>query len=217
MVPSKGLFANYFSFVWNQFYEYSPEHKDALRKSNQGAVTRGEGTLKEKRIRNNRVRIEFSRGMDTVNYTGKDFTLSWSCFDYHDKFLFRLYDEKGSTLIYSDSTWENTVPVSSMVRYLEPGKKYKWTITAPRAGFIKKRLLYYEGGERVRSLINSWLLPDTYAEDSATIYFRTAYMLERAHYPAEALEFYEKANYADPSIELYRDQLIRFRNEYWIR
>ena len=60
-------------------------------------------------------------------------------------------------------------------------------------------------------------VPTAIPEDSASQYFRIAFLLEKKHYLADALTWYQKATLADPSIEAYRDKFIRFRNEFWIR
>ncbi len=216
-VTSASITSNYFTYIWNQFYTYSPEYKEAMRKRSELAVTRGDETYRYKAPPKNRIRISFGPGMDTVNYGGGRFPLSWTCFDYNGRYVFMLFDARGSRIIYQDSIWENYIPLEHLAPYLETGKSYKWTITAPKAGFIKKRVLNIVPAEKITAYRDSLLQPISPAEDSASRFFRVGFMLEKKHYLAEALKCYQQAALAEPEIEAYRDYFIRFRNDYWIR
>ena len=61
------------------------------------------------------------------------------------------------------------------------------------------------------------LKPFAIEEDSATASFRIAYSLELSHYLSAAYQWYQQAAIQDPEMPIYRDQLTRFRNDYWIR
>jgi hypothetical protein len=214
--PKNSLTSNYFSYIWSEFYTYSPEHKESLRK-NELAVTRGNDAKTGKKSNSKKLQVVFSPGMDTVNYAGKDFPLSWTCFQYNGKYIFRLYDEKGIKLLYSDSSKDNFRMISKLKDIIQPGRSYKWTIIAPKAGFIRKRVLNYISQQTIDDYIDRLQSPADFTENPASQYFRIAYMLEKKHYLADALVWYEKATDTDPTIDLYRDKFIKFRNEYWIR
>jgi hypothetical protein len=214
--PKVSLTSNYFSYIWSEFYTYSPEHREELRK-NELAVTRGNDEKKTANQATKKLSIDFSREMDTVNYAGKDFPLSWTCFTYNGNYIFKLYDEKGVRLLFTDSSTDNFRMISQLKSVIQPGKSYRWTISAPKAGFIRKRVLNFTSQQTIDDYIDQLQSPTDFAENAAGQYFRTAYMLERKHYLADALAFYEKAAATDPSIDLYRDRLIKFRNEFWIR
>jgi hypothetical protein len=204
--------SNYFAYVWSELYKYTPEYKET-----QLAVSRGDPPYRIKRFAGGKLRIDIAAGLDTLNYDGENFPLSWTCFDYNGKYSFRLYDSKGIKLLYSDSILENFIRMDSLKNFLEQGRSYRWTVSAARSGVIKKRVINYISPSVIIRFIDSIQKVTEPGEDSASLYFRVAYMLEKKHYMASAYRWYAKATEANPSVELFRDKFIRFRNEYWIR
>lgn len=207
--------SNYFKYIWDQLYSYSPEHKEQMRRRNDMAVARGEPSagIKPKKF----TKLEFSKGMDTVNYDGSPFRLSWSGSGYKGYYHFTLYDEKAAKILYQDSLKRNFIAIDSFRHLLTEGESYRWTIAAYGVPVSKKRVLNYVSHQQTESETGQLLKPLPFPEDSATTSFRVAYILERMHFLAEAYNWYTKANEQNPDMELYRDQLIRFRNEFWIR
>lgn len=212
---SASLTTNYFKYIWDQMYSYSPEHLAELRKRNDMAVARGEPppNFKPKKF----TKLEFSPGMDTVNYDGSTFPLSWKGSGYNGFYHFTLYNAKGDSVLYKDSLRSNFILIDSIRHLVSPGKSYRWTVLAKGAPVSKKRVLNYVSADETAELTNAYLKPLPIPEDSATTSFRVAYMLEKRHFFAEACRWYQKASEQNPEMELYRDQFIRFRNEYWIR
>ena len=135
---TNSMTSNYFKYIWTELYARSPEHAEEDKGVN--AVTRGEAPSRVEYYPN-RVKIEFSRGLDTLNYVSGDFPLSWTCYDYDGKYLFKLYDAKTGKLIYKDSLFRSYIMISKFKELLVPGKRYSWTVSAPKAGIIKKRIL----------------------------------------------------------------------------
>lgn len=217
--PKGSVSSTYFRYIWGQMYSYSPENKEAARKKSDMAVVRGNdfpltsGTSKPGKL-------TFSKGMDTVNYAGQldNFPLSWTVPNYKGKFAFKLYNAKGTKLLYQDTLRANFIPISSFRDKMEPGKSYRWTVTMKNGGPSRKRVLNYISSPAV---IDTYLagvqLPAGIEEDSALAAFRAGYMLEKKHYLEAALLWYERAEAASPDNPLFRDQLIRFRNEFWVR
>lgn len=214
-VTTGSISSSYFKYIWNQLYAYSPEHKEEMKKKSDMAVRRGDeptGTAGKKKPK-----LEFSSGMDTLKYTGNDFPLSWNGVHYTGKYIFSLYDAKGK-LLYKDSTRFTYINTESIKYLLKEGNTYRWTIGGRGLPVSRKRVLRFVAPQKAADHLDRLLLPVAFPEDSAAAFFRIAYMLERSHYLAEAYNWYQKANDAsDPEIDLYRDQLIRFRNEFWIR
>ena len=207
--------SSYFKFVWNQLYAYSPEHKEEMRKKTEMAVVRGDEP--ETSIAKKKPVLEFSRGMDTLNYDGNNFPLSWNGLFYTGKYIFSLYNEKGK-LLYRDSTRYTYINTDDLKQLLKEGGSYRWTIGGKGLITSKKRLLRYVPAQKTADHLNKILTPLDMPEDTASFYFRVAYLLEKDNYLAQAYNWYQKANDAsDSEVELYRDQLIRFRNEFWIR
>ncbi len=212
---SQSLLSNYFSYIWSQFYTYSPEYKEEMAKKNELAVSRGQGPFRDEWRPTTKISIKFSPGMDTVNYGGGKFPLSWTCFDFRGKYLFSLY--AAGKLIFKDSVRNSYISIEQFKDLLEPGKSYRWTVSAPGSKPIRKRILNCVQPEKIKLYIDNLLLPLGIPEDSASQYFRVAYLLEKKHYLADALTWYQRATASNPEIELYRDRFIRFRNEFWIR
>lgn len=212
---SRTVTSNYFKYVWGQLYAYSPENKEEMRKRNEMAVSRGEpvGTVRSKR----KGKLSISKGLDTVYYDGRSFPLSWNLTHYRGLFHFKLFDAAGRKLLFQDSLRSNFIQLDSLEHLMEKGKKYRWAVAAKGYPVTAKKTIYCIGPEETAKKVTVFSIPLPLHEDSAAACFRTAFLLEQHHFLAEAFEWYKKAASQDPEMELYRDQLIRFRNEYWIR
>jgi len=207
--------SNYFKYIWDQLYSYSPEHAAEIRRRSDMAVARGEplSNFKPKKF----TKLEFSPGLDTVHYDGNPFPLSWTGSGYTGFYQFSLYNAKGDTLLFRDSLRGNFIMIDSMKHLLVPGASYRWTVLAAGAPVSKKRTLNYVPAEVTAGLTAAFLQPLPIPEDTATTFFRVAYLLEKRHFFAAAYNWYKQAALQNNGMELFRDQLIRFRNEYWIR
>lgn len=214
-VTSSSITTNYFKYIWDQMYSYSPEKKERLRRRSDGAVARGEPNTgnKPKKF----TKLEFNKGMDTVNYDGNSFPLSWNGSNYKGYYHFTLFDTKGEAILYQDSLKKSFIVIDSFKHVLKEGESYYWTVLARGAPVSKKRVLNFILPQKTTAETEQLMQPLPYPEDSATISFRVAYILEQKHYLAEAYTWYQQASSQNPEMELYRDKLIRFRNEYWIR
>ncbi|MGQ0740611.1 MAG: hypothetical protein ACT4OJ_16300 [Bacteroidota bacterium] len=213
--PGGSVTSNYFKYIWNQLYAYSPEYKEEMRKKNDMAVSRGDPPPKTTSPK--KARLSFSKGMDTVNYDGENFPLSWTGSHFQGKYLFTLYNAKGDKVLFGDSLRQSYISIDSFQHLLEPGKSYRWNVTMKGMPASKKRVLVYIPAGQLNDYMINLFLPVDVPEDTASQFFRVAWMLELKHYLAEALIWYQKAAVAAPDTELFRDQLIRFRNEFWIR
>ncbi|MEO6611168.1 MAG: hypothetical protein ABIT05_03515 [Chitinophagaceae bacterium] len=203
--------SNYFKYIWNEMYSRSPDNPD--QQKGVTAVTRSPAP---DIFNPRRIKIEFSPGLDTLNYVGGDFPLSWTCYDYDGKYIFTLYDGKTGTLLYKDSLSRSFIRISKFKDLLVPGKRYSWTISAPKSGLIKRRILNYIPTIAFEKYMTVLQLPIDIPEEPSAEQFRTGFMLEQRHYLAEAYHWYIKAMDADPAMELYRDKLLRFKSEFWI-
>ena len=213
--PANSVTSNYFKFIWSQLYAYSPENKEEMNKRNEMAVSRGEP---DKDVRSKKPKkMVFSKGMDTVNYDGRSFPLSWNVSNYHGTYYFKLYDAGGRKLLYQDSLRINFIQLDSLKHLLVPGQQYRWTVSAKGIPVSAKKTIYSLRPGETEKMTVSLSAPLDIPEDTAAAYFRTAYMLEQIHFLAEAYVWYQRAGQQDPDMALYRDQLIRFRNEFWIR
>lgn len=215
-VKNTTLSGNYFRYIWGQFYVHSPEYQEQLRQRNEGAVSRNPVEINEFKP-NKKLKIDFSKGMDTVNIGSADFLLAWTCDTYKGKYQFSLYTNKNRKLILKDSVFRSYISTEKFRDRLETGKSYVWTVSAPKSGSIRKRVLNVVSDEIIQNFIDELLKPVETEEDSAAIYFRTAYILETKHYLAQAYIHYKKAVEANPGFQVYIDKLNHFRNEYWVQ
>lgn len=216
-VSHSSVTTNYFKYIWDELYSYSPENK-AKRRRDDLAVSRGDpppvpGGIKPVKF----TKLVFSKGMDTLNYDGTDFPLSWTGTGYRGFYHFTLYDDLGQTVIFKDSLKTSFIPIGHFSHLLDTGKSYSWTVFATGVPISRKRVLNYVQAEETGKLTEFYLRPTAMPEDSATTSFRVAYMLEQRHFLAAAFQWYRKANEQNPEMILFRDKLIRFRNEYWLR
>jgi hypothetical protein len=208
---ANSITSNYFKYIWSEMYARSPEHSEEEKGVN--AVTRSPAP---DIFNPGRIRIEFNRGLDTLNYAGGDFPLSWTCYDYNGKYVFKLYDAKSGKLIYKDSLTRSLIRVSKFNHLLVPGKRYSWSISTPRTGVSKRRILNYIPAIAFEKYMTGLQEPVGIPEETSARQFRIGFMLEQRHYLAEAYTWYKKAVETDPAMELYRDKLLRFKNEFWI-
>ena len=212
---SNSVTSSYFKYIWSEFYTRSKEYQDEQKDKNVSAVTRSDAP---RRYKSNpkKIKIEFSPGLDTLNYASGNFPLSWTCYDYSGKYFFTLYEATTGREVYKDSLHRSFIPVEKFIALLEKGKRYSWTVTAPNASVIRKRILNYVTAESTEELTRGFEASMNIPEDSATKYFRIGYMLEQRHYLAEAFLHYKKAVQANPAIGVYSDKLLRFKSEFWI-
>lgn len=208
--------SNYFQYIWSELYRRSDDYKDELDRDNNLAVVRGENDKNEDYPEGMTV-IEFPQGMDTLNYTGEDFPLSWISYTYKGKYQFSLYNFKDRKLIYKDSIEANEIFISRFKNKLKPGKSYTWAVSAnANTGPIRRRVINYVPQARLDALIASMSETGDLHEDSAARYFRIGYLLEKAHYLAAAHAYYKMAANAGPDISLYTEKLSSLRFEYRI-
>lgn len=214
-VSSTSVTSNYFKYIWQQMYVYSPEHKEEMRRRNNMAVSRGEGPVKTGQTKF--TKLEFKKELDTLQYDGDSFPLSWTGNGYRGWYYFTLYDEKGKVILFRDSSRLSFIDIKKFAGLLEPGKSYRWNVKAASVPVSKKRVLNYLLPEQKQQTMDGLKAPFAFEEDAASSSFRMAYILESKHYLAEAYKWYQEAASQDPETPLYRDQLTRFRNDYWIR
>lgn len=212
---SNSVSANYLSYIWGQLYANSTDHKSEKHESTL-AVSRGEGKKGKGELASGKRVIEFSKGMDLVKIADRDFQLCWNCFDMEGFYHFQLYDARGVSLLAKDSSEESFISTDRFASVLKTGTSYKWNISAPDAGFIRKRTLVKVNQAEIEALVDRIRKEWISGEDSASFYFRTAYTLEQKHYLGEAWYYYQLANEADETNPLIREQYVRFRNEYYL-
>lgn len=208
--------SNYFQYIWSELYRRSEEYSEDLDQHNNLAVVRGEDD-RYADYPEGMVVVEFSPGLDTLNFTGNDFPLSWLSYDYNGKYQFSIYTSKDRKLVFKDSVDANGILISRFANKLKPGTSYAWTVTAnANTGVIRRRILHYVPQKKLAEYTQSIAQPVGIVEDSAASFFRIGYLMEKKHFLAEAFSYYQKAAAADATVPLYRDKLSDFRYEYKI-
>lgn len=207
----KSLTSKYFSYVWSELYYRSQEYKEDLEKYGSVALVRGDAPYRYEVYPDDTIVVDFKPQLDTINYVGKNFPLTWQFLGFDGKVQFSIYTAKERKLVFRDSVADSRIFINRFNHKLKPGIRYAWTILAPvKTGVIRRRILTCVKQEVYDNLIDSLKTVPVIAEDSAAKFFRIAYVLEKKHFLAEAYHYYQKAADADTSISLYADRLRSF-------
>lgn len=207
--------SNYFRYIWQHLYANSSEYKEEKRKETNLAVSRGEdppgpAAGKPKGL-------YFHSGMDTVVDDGSAIPLSWTGKDIQGPYYFSLLEATGKKVLYRDTVRNSFIPLDRFRHLLTTGKTYRWTVAARSVKTSRPRVLRVVSRESAQQVVDLCLQPQPFAEDSAAQCLRVAFTLEKRHYLGAALQWYLQAAEKGPEEDLFRDQLTRFRNDYWIR
>lgn len=202
--------SRYFQFVWDQLYirsdDYKKKHPEAI-----GAVTRDDAPVRGQE----ELEIETTLGLDTVQYAGAAFALTWRTnLDYAGNYFFSLTDVKTGKTVYSDSLATRQVWLTDLRKYLRAGKMYSWSVGAPKTSTTEGGIIRCwpsrKSGQVSRKMQRMVNVP----EEPAAAFFRTAYLLESEYWLANAWQYYQKAVKTAPGEEFYREQLEAFEKRY---
>jgi hypothetical protein len=201
--------ANYVKYIWNELTKSkgSPEKNRKAYMSNVGAVSRG--------VNN----IWVDPRLDTVYYVSGTIPLSWKSYADAEKFEFKLFDkEDAEKEIYSKKTEKKHVDISNLLDKIEPGKSYWWTAMIEGENNEERKHLRYWTKEEYNEYYNKISKLETGAsETEAEKNFRLAFILEEAHFLAEAYQHYLKATQLAADNGLYRFVFMSFKKDYEIK
>ncbi len=202
--------ANYIKYVWNQMTKSngSPGSNRKAFMNTVGAVSRG--------INN----IWIDPRLDTVNYSGIPgvFPLSWKSYAEAKEFTFMLFTENNpSTPFYTTTVTKLKIPLSSIVSKLTAGQTYHWVSAIKGEENEERKVLNVVSKETFDALLTTIKNQGAQFEAPAEEAYRIGFMLEDAHYLAEAFEYYTKAATLDPTNVLYRSTLMSFKKDYEIK
>jgi hypothetical protein len=207
-VNSGSITSNYVKFVWNQLttHEGSPGSNRKMFMSTVGAVSRS--------INN----IWIDPRLDTVNYSSGDFPLSWKSYADAKDFEFSLYSNANSSEpAYKTVVSKLKISIPSFANKIKPGNTYFWTSAVKGEENDELKVLNYVTKETFEAVLNSIKNQDGAAETPAGQAYRIGFMLEDAHYLAEAYQYYMKAAAAAPDNALFRSTLMSFKKDYEIK
>jgi hypothetical protein len=207
-VSSNSVSANYVKYVWAQMTKPT-----GSAGSNRKAFMNTVGAVS--RSINN---IWIDPRLDTVNYSGGDFPLSWKSYSEAKDFEFLLYNASNiSTPFFTTFVNKLKIPVSDISSKIKAGNSYYWTAAVKGEENEEIKVFNYVTKETFAAVVENIKKQGAAFEAPAEQCYRIAFMLEDAHYLAEALQFYTKAATTDPTNALYRSTLMSFKKDYEIK
>lgn len=207
-VSTSSVSANYVKYVWAQMTNShgSPGSNRKAYMNTVGAVSRS--------INN----VWIDPRLDTVNYTGGEFPLSWKSYAEAKEFLFTLYTgDNISQPFYTKTVSKLKIPITDFKSKLKVGETYYWTAAVKDEENDELKVFNYVSKETFESFCNDIKKQGAPFESEAEQAYRTAFMLEDAHYLSEAYQYYSKAAALDSTNVLYRSTLMSFKKDYEIK
>ena len=206
---SNNVSANYIKYVWNQMTSHGEGSPGSNRKAfmnTVGAVSRS--------INN----IWIDPRLDTVNYTAGDFPLSWKSYTDAGEFQFSLYNSSNiADPFYTQVTSKSKIMINSFATKIKEGSSYYWTSAVKGEENDELKVLNFVSKDTYDKLVSLLKTQGGAGEAPAEQAYRIAFMLEDAHYLAEAYQYYSKASQLAPDNVLYRSTLMSFKKDYEIK
>lgn len=207
-ISSSSITANYVKYVWTQMTKSggSPGSDRKKFMSTVGAVSRS--------VNN----IWIDPRLDTVNYSGGDFPLSWKSYADAKEFEFSLYDAPSPEKpLYKTTVGKLKIPIPNFSGKIKPGNTYYWTAAVKDEQNDELKVLNYVTRETYTEVLKGLRSSIGAFENAAEEAYRMAFLLEDAHYLAEAYQYYTKAAALAPDVPLYRSTLMSFKKDYEIK
>jgi hypothetical protein len=207
-VSSNSVSANYVKYVWAQMTKSSgsPGSNRKAYMNTVGAVSRS--------INN----IWIDPRLDTINYSGGDFPLSWKSYSEAKDFEFLLYNANNiSTPFFTTFVSKLKIPISDIASKIKPGTSYYWTAAVKGEENDEIKVFNYVTKETFNTVLDNIKNQGAAFEGPAEQAYRIAFMLEDAHYLSEAYQYYSKAATLDSTNALYRSTLMSFKKDYEIK
>lgn len=209
-VNSSSVSANYVKYVWASMTKSSgnPGSNRKAYMNTVGAVSRS--------INN----VWIDPRLDTVNYSGGEFPLSWKSYTEAKEFEVFLYNKNDiSTPFYSTTVTKLKIPIPDLTvgDKIKPGNSYYWTAAIKGEENDELKVLNYVTKETFDEVLNKIKSQGATFEAPAEQAYRIGFMLEDAHYLSEAYTYYLKASKLDSANVLYRSTLMSFKKDYEIK
>ena len=200
--------SNYLKYVWSQLTTKpgSPEKNRKQFMTNVGAVSRG--------VNN----VWIDPRLDTVKYVSGSFPLSWKSFAEAEEFEFSLYTTPDVSTPASTMTTKNRyVDAKSVAAKIKPTNTAYWTAAVKGEQNHEIKVFEYVPEDVFKTVLASFEQSGPELETAAAKAFRVGFMLEQAHYLAEAYTYYKKATTLDPEVPVYKSTLESFKKDYSIK
>jgi hypothetical protein len=198
--------ANYMKYVWNELTKSkgSPEKNRKNYMANVGAVSRS--------INN----VWIDPKLDTINYVSGTIPLSWKSYTDAVDFEFKLFDASDNSLVVSKSTKKKHIDMSELLTKMQPGKSYRWSAMIKGEENEDRKFINYYTKEKFNEYFNTIKNSET-PENESEKEFRLGFLLEEAHFVAEAHNHYFKATQLAPTNTFYRSVFMTFKKDYEIK
>ncbi len=206
-VTSSSMSANYVKYVWSQLTKSggSPGSDRKKFMNTVGAVSRS--------VNN----IWIDPRLDTVNYSGGEFPLSWKSYADAKEFEFSLYENNSAQPLYKTNVNKLKIPITHFLSKVKVGNSYQWTAAVKGEQNEEKKVFNFVSKASFDEMLKNLKATAGTFENAAEEAYRMAFMLEDAHYLSEAYQYYSKAATLAPDVPLYRSTLMSFKKDYEIK
>lgn len=197
--------SNYLKYVWTQLTQKpgTPEKNRKQFMNNVGAVSRN--------INN----VWIDPRLDTFYYTAGNFPLTWKSYAEAEEYEFLLYDApKGGTPLFTITTKNQFQNVKDISNQLQADKLYYWTAAIKGQQNEERKMMKLWKKEDYQKLLKTFSESGHAYEQESARFFREAFLLEQAHFLADAYTYYKKAAALQPDVELYALTLKAFKKDY---
>ncbi len=200
--------SNYLKYVWSQLTAHpgTPEKNRKQFMTNVGAVSRG--------VNN----VWIDPRLDTVKYVSGSFPLSWKSYAEAEEFEFMVFNEPDNSKPVTTVTTKNRyVDAKTIAAKMQPTSTLYWTAAVKGEQNPEVKVFEYVPAEVYKTVLTSFEQSGPELETEAAKAFRVAFMLEQAHYLAEAFNYYKKANTLEPASPIYKSTLDSFKKDYAVK
>ena len=200
--------SNYLKYVWSQLTTKpgSPEKNRKQFMTNVGAVSRG--------VNN----VWIDPRLDTVKYVSGSFPLSWKSYAEADEFEFSVYDNpEANKAINTIATKARAVDAKILAAKMKPATTTYWTAAVKGEQNAEIKVFEYVPMDVYKTVLASFEQSGPELETPAAKAFRIAFLLEQAHYLAEAYNYYKKAVTLEPGLPVYKSTLESFKKDYALK
>lgn len=207
-LTDQSVTSNYLKYVWSQLTAKpgSPEKNRKAFMTNVGAVSRG--------VNN----VWIDPRLDTVKYVSGNFPLSWKSYAEAEEFEFFVFDQPEHNKPVSTLTTKNRfVDAKTLAAKTKPGSIIYWTAAVKGEQNPEVKVFEYVPLDIYKSVLASFEQAGPELETDAAKAFRVAFLLEQAHYLADAYTFYKKATALEPALPVYKSTLESFKKDYGIK
>ena len=204
---SGSVSANYMKYIWSELTKSkgTPEKNRKNYMANVGAVSRS--------INN----VWIDPKLDTLNYVSGTVPLSWKSYTDAEEFEFRLYDAANkNNIVHSKTTKKKHIDIADLLEKIEPGKSYYWSAMIKGEENEERKYFNYWTKEKYTTFYNS-ILSNPAPESESEKQFRLGFILEEAHFTAEAYNHYLKATQLASDNSLYRFVFMSFKKDFEIK